>query len=117
MTADELMNLSQAYRLICKALKDKAIAERRLLSALAESKIRATAGILRPNYDDGRDADRDEDLAFPSPMYIHCRRYWLETALSEWDIQPRGTTKKRGQEGKRPTVKVLRMEDLIAEGE
>ncbi|MER9695175.1 hypothetical protein NKJ16_24975 [Mesorhizobium sp. M0179] len=60
MTADELMNLSQAYRLICKALKDKAIAERRLLSALAESKIRATAGILRPNYDDGRDADQIE---------------------------------------------------------
>lgn len=58
---------------------------------------------------------RDEDLAFPSPMYIQRRRYWKETALSEWDIQPRCATKKRGREGKRPTVKVLRIDDLIGE--
>lgn len=31
---------------------------------------------------------RDKDLAFPSPMYIQSRRYWKETALSEWDVQP-----------------------------
>ncbi|RWO81520.1 hypothetical protein [Mesorhizobium sp.] len=72
MADESWIKISKAYRLVSQALRDRRIAERRLLSALSKSKIASKAGFFRVYWQEGVD-EEEVDLLLDAPIWSNAR--------------------------------------------
>ncbi|MBZ9774005.1 hypothetical protein [Mesorhizobium sp. CO1-1-8] len=86
MADESWIKISKAYRLVSRALRDRRIAERRLLAALSKSKIAAKAEFFRVYWQEGVDADQI-DLLLDAPIWSYARLNFGKDAV-DFDVGP-----------------------------